>query len=60
MYHHAELVHWIQNQSTKKILPAQVDIDLTNICNQDCYYCNSAEFRKLQPVQKITQSILVY
>jgi sulfatase maturation enzyme AslB (radical SAM superfamily) len=52
MYHHAELVHWMQNQSTKKILPAQVDIDLTNICNQDCYYCNSAEFRKLQPVQK--------
>ena len=25
---------------------------MTNICNQDCYYCNSAEFRKTQPVQK--------
>jgi len=35
-----------------KILPAQVDIDLTNVCNQDCYYCNSAEFRQQQPVQK--------
>jgi len=45
-------VHWFQNQDSKKILPAQVDIDLTNVCNQDCYYCNSAEFRKEQPVQK--------
>ena len=52
MYQYAELVHWMQNQSSKKILPAQIDIDLTNICNQDCYYCNSAEFRKQQPVQK--------
>ena len=34
------------------ILPAQVDIDLTNVCNQDCYYCNSAEFRQRVPVQK--------
>jgi sulfatase maturation enzyme AslB (radical SAM superfamily) len=30
----------------------QVDIDLTNICNQDCFYCNSAEHRKNAPVQK--------
>lgn len=52
MYQYAELVHWMQNQDTKKILPAQVDIDLTNVCNQDCYYCNSAEFRKVEPVQK--------
>ena len=52
MYQYAELVHWMQNNDTKKILPAQVDIDLTNVCNQDCYYCNSAEFRKEQPVQK--------
>ena len=52
MYQYAELVHWFQNQDSKKILPAQVDIDLTNVCNQDCYYCNSAEFRKEQPVQK--------
>lgn len=35
-----------------KILPAQVDIDLTNVCNQDCFYCNSAEFRANKPVQK--------
>jgi sulfatase maturation enzyme AslB (radical SAM superfamily) len=52
MYQYAELVHWLQNKDNKKILPAQVDIDLTNICNQDCFYCNSAEFRKEKPVQK--------
>lgn len=52
MYQYAELVHWMQNKDSMKILPAQVDIDLTNVCNQDCYYCNSAEFRKVEPVQK--------
>jgi sulfatase maturation enzyme AslB (radical SAM superfamily) len=52
MYQFAEIVHWMQNKDSMKILPAQVDIDLTNVCNQDCYYCNSAEFRSRQPVQK--------
>lgn len=52
MYQYAELVHWMRNQDLMKILPAQVDIDLTNVCNQDCYYCNSAEFRATMPVQK--------
>lgn len=52
MYQHAELVHWMRNQEIMKLLPAQVDIDLTNVCNQDCYYCNSAEFRQDEPVQK--------
>jgi MoaA/NifB/PqqE/SkfB family radical SAM enzyme len=51
MYNEAELVHWMQNPD-KKLLPAHIDIDLTNICNQDCYYCNSAEHRKASPVQK--------
>ena len=51
MYKEAELVHWMQN-SNKILLPAQVDIDLTNICNQDCYYCNSADHRTASPVQK--------
>lgn len=51
-YRYAELVHWMDNRDTKILLPAQVDIDLTNVCNQDCYYCNSAEFRKEEPVQK--------
>lgn len=52
MYREAELVHWMGNQTHKILLPAQVDIDLTNICNQDCYYCNSADHRKVSPVQK--------
>jgi sulfatase maturation enzyme AslB (radical SAM superfamily) len=52
MYHAAELVHWMRNQDHKILLPAQVDIDLTNICNQDCYYCNSADHRAEAPVQK--------
>ena len=52
MYQYAELVHWMNNKDSMKLLPAQVDIDLTNVCNQDCYYCNSADFRKEKPVQK--------
>lgn len=42
----------MQNRDHKILLPAQVDIDLTNICNQDCYYCNSADHRAAAPVQK--------
>ena len=52
MYQHAELVHWMKNKDTHAILPLQVDIDLTNICNQDCFYCNSADHRASRPVQK--------
>jgi sulfatase maturation enzyme AslB (radical SAM superfamily) len=52
MYQHAELVHWLKNKDTKKFIPASVDIDLTNICNQDCFYCNSADHRARRPVQK--------
>jgi sulfatase maturation enzyme AslB (radical SAM superfamily) len=51
-YQHAEIVHWMKNRERMALLPAQVDIDLTNICNQDCFYCNSAEHRKQSPVQK--------
>ena len=51
MYNVAELVHWMQNPN-KTLLPAQVDIDLTNSCNQNCYYCNSADHRARLPVQK--------
>ena len=46
MYHNASLVHWLTNNPHKTIIPAQVDIDLTNICNKDCFYCNSKEFRE--------------
>jgi len=52
MYQHAEVVHWMKNRDTRAIIPAQVDIDLTNICNQNCFYCNSADHRKQSPVQK--------
>jgi len=52
MYKEAEIVHWMKNKETHAIIPAQVDIDLTNICNQDCYYCNSADHRARMPVQK--------
>ena len=47
-----KLVHWLLNKDTHAIIPQQVDIDLTNICNQDCFYCNSAEHRRTAPVQK--------
>lgn len=49
-YVNAEVVHWMGNRGTHILLPAHVDIDLTNICNQDCYYCNSAIFRATAPV----------
>ena len=52
MYNEAELVHWMRNKDHMSLLPAQIDIDLTNICNQDCFYCNSADFRASEPVQK--------
>lgn len=52
MYNEAELAHWFRNKDSKILIPSSVDIDLTNICNQDCYYCNSADFRKNSPVQK--------
>ena len=52
MYRNAEIVHWMHNKETHAIVPQQVDIDLTNICNQDCFYCNSAEHRRAAPVQK--------
>jgi len=52
MYHNAEIAHWMRHQDTHVIIPAHADIDLTNVCNQDCFYCNSAEFRARVPVQK--------
>jgi sulfatase maturation enzyme AslB (radical SAM superfamily) len=52
MYQYTELVHWMGNNDSMKLLPAHMDIDLTNVCNQDCYYCNSADFRRDRPVQK--------
>lgn len=45
MYQYAQLIHWLP-QRDSVLLPPSVDIDLTNVCNQDCYYCDSAEFRQ--------------
>jgi molybdenum cofactor biosynthesis enzyme MoaA len=50
--HNAQVAHWLKNPAGNVILPAQVDIDLTNKCNQDCFYCNSAEFREREPVHR--------
>lgn len=41
------------------VLPSKVDIDLTNICNQDCFYCNSADFRKKYLVSGHASSYLL-
>jgi sulfatase maturation enzyme AslB (radical SAM superfamily) len=51
-YQAAEIVHFFRNRDRMSVIPAQVDIDLTNICNQDCFYCNSAVHRANAPVQK--------
>lgn len=58
MYNNAEIVHWMSNKDTHTIIPAHADIDLSNICNQDCFYCNSAEFRKVSPTQKKYQDYI--
>jgi sulfatase maturation enzyme AslB (radical SAM superfamily) len=50
-YQHAQVVHWMNNPK-KTIIPGSMEIDLTNICNQDCYYCNTDEYRKQFPIQK--------
>ena len=52
MYNHASLVHWMQNKDIMSIIPTNVDIDFTNKCNQDCFYCISADFRKSVPKQQ--------
>jgi len=55
MYHHASMVHWLENKDIMSIIPTNVDIDLTNKCNQDCYYCISADFRKSIPAHQTYQ-----
>jgi sulfatase maturation enzyme AslB (radical SAM superfamily) len=58
LYPSAEIVHWFKNRDRLSIIPSQVDIDLTNICNQDCFYCNSAEHRRQSPTQKHYQEYI--
>lgn len=49
---------WIQGDIPQKIIPWQIDIDTTNICNQDCYYCNSSNFRTNSPVYQKVEKYL--
>lgn len=52
------IARWLQGTYKGKILPWQVDIDTTNICNQACYYCNSELFRTRNPVYQSAQSYI--
>jgi wyosine [tRNA(Phe)-imidazoG37] synthetase (radical SAM superfamily) len=50
---------WIQGMIPGKILPWQIDLDTTNICNQSCYYCNTETFRTDKPVYQSLDSYLL-
>lgn len=47
-----ELAQWLESKSDIQFLPWQIDLDLTNVCNQDCFYCNTSSFRAEKPVTK--------
>ena len=40
-----DLSNYLCGVTSLPVLPSAIDIDLTNVCNQDCFYCNSADFR---------------
>lgn len=42
---YTDLSNYICGKTNLPVLPSAIDIDLTNVCNQDCFYCNSADFR---------------
>ena len=48
----ATVAHWLRNKEKFVLLPTQCDIDLTNKCDQECFYCIAADFRHTQPVQQ--------
>lgn len=56
MEQHQLIARWLNGQIPGKLLPWQIDLDTTNICNQSCYYCNSEKFRienpSFQPLEK--------
>lgn len=52
------IARWLQGQIPGKILPWQIDLDTTNICNQACYYCNTEQFRESQPVYQSVDKYL--
>ena len=49
---------WLQGFIPGKILPWQIDLDTTNICNQACYYCNTEQFRNDMPVYQSVEQYL--
>jgi MoaA/NifB/PqqE/SkfB family radical SAM enzyme len=53
------LSRWLQGQIPGKILPWQIDLDTTNICNQSCYYCNTEQFREELPVYQSVDSYML-
>jgi len=57
MYQYSQLVHFMKHPNLV-LLPSSIDIDLTNICNQDCYYCDSADFRKQSPTAQTLDNYL--
>jgi len=42
---YTDLSNYLCGKTPLPVLPSAIDIDLTNVCNQDCFYCNSADFR---------------
>jgi molybdenum cofactor biosynthesis enzyme MoaA len=46
MYSYNNIETTLCGQDKNGTMPSRVDIDLTNVCNQDCFYCNSADFRR--------------
>ena len=58
MEQYSLVARWLQGHIPKKILPWQIDIDTTNICNQDCYYCYTSDFREQQPVYQTSEQYI--
>ena len=46
---YSETAFNISCKGISSTIPQSVEIDLTNSCNQDCSYCNSADFRAETP-----------
>ena len=53
------VARWLQGHIPGKILPWQIDLDTTNICNQACYYCNTEQFREDKPVYQSQEDYLL-
>lgn len=52
------IARWLRGEIPHKFMPWQIDLDTTNICNQACYYCNTEEFRKEQPIYQSTEAYM--